>query len=79
LNNSTHKENSTDMPRITDMTTLEGMKGKEIRFFSGKYGGKGKQGSGYGWVDKKTGKHLAVKSWVIVDMSGDGKNLNIRK
>jgi hypothetical protein len=29
--------------QITDKTALEGMKGEEIRFMSGTYGGKGKK------------------------------------
>ena len=37
---------------ITDQAVLVNMKGRQIRFISGTYGGKKKtKGSGYGWID----------------------------
>ena len=73
--NLTNKSTTAKMARgITDQAMLANMKGRQIRFISGKYGGKSKTGSGYGWTDSK-GKILAKQKWVIVDMTGDGTHL----
>jgi hypothetical protein len=64
------------MTRITDQATLKTMRGRQIRFMRGTYGGKSKKkGSGCGWVDKTATTNLDKKMWVIVDMTGEGKLL----
>jgi hypothetical protein len=62
------------MARITDQATLQTMKGRQIRFMGGTYGGERKKGSGCGWVDN-TAMMSPKKMWVIVDMTGQGKQL----
>ena len=61
---------------ITDQAVLANMKGRQIRFISGTYGGKKKtKGSGYGWIDASARIVPPIRRWVIVDMKGDGKEL----
>jgi hypothetical protein len=64
------------MAPITDQATLKAMQGKQIRVMRGRYGGKNPEvGCGYGWTDKSATKMLKEKRWVIIDMTGKGKEL----
>jgi hypothetical protein len=53
---------------------LKTMRGRQIRFMGGTYGGEHKKGSGCGWLDN-TATISPKKMWVIVDMTGQGKQL----